>query len=136
VRNEHETKCREQSTHRARFSINVTSRPRPKSTGILDSSLYISLLQRRCGLLSGNLSFNCVVLNDTVITASMGETITEYNNITKLDLSLSLSKMAQSIVMLDSGWQFMETDGSHVPNWLPVGKIPTNIHIDLMDNAM
>jgi len=32
---------------------------------------------------------------------------------------------------LTTGWEFKQTD---TQEWLPVAKVPTNVHLDLMDN--
>jgi beta-mannosidase len=32
---------------------------------------------------------------------------------------------------LTKGWEFKQTDGEE---WLPVARVPTNVHLDLMDN--
>jgi len=34
---------------------------------------------------------------------------------------------------LSQGWQFKQTDGEE---WLSVAKVPTNVHLDLMDNKL
>jgi beta-mannosidase len=44
--------------------------------------------------------------------------------------------MALTVHTLESGWQFKETDGKRVETWLPVAKVPTNVHLDLMANKM
>ena len=38
---------------------------------------------------------------------------------------------AMAVHELSTGWQFKQTD---TEEWLPVARVPTNIHIDLMDN--
>jgi len=42
--------------------------------------------------------------------------------------------MAESIHQLESDWVFKETSGERVTSWLPVQKVPTNVHLDLMHN--
>lgn len=32
---------------------------------------------------------------------------------------------------LESGWQFKQTD---TDEWLPVARVPTNVHLDLINN--
>jgi len=32
---------------------------------------------------------------------------------------------------LTEGWEFKQTDGEE---WLPVARVPTNVHLDLIDN--
>ena len=32
---------------------------------------------------------------------------------------------------LAEGWQFKQTD---LTAWMPVARVPTNVHLDLMDN--
>lgn len=32
---------------------------------------------------------------------------------------------------LSTGWSFKQTD---TEEWMPVAKVPTNVHLDLMDN--
>ncbi|KAJ9655174.1 hypothetical protein H2201_008865 [Coniosporium apollinis] len=44
--------------------------------------------------------------------------------------------MAQPLVFhkLDSGWSFKKTDDASDDAWLPVARVPTNVHLDLMEN--
>lgn len=44
--------------------------------------------------------------------------------------------MAQALVVhqLNSGWLFKKTDDVSDDAWLPVARVPTNVHLDLMDN--
>jgi beta-mannosidase len=42
--------------------------------------------------------------------------------------------MAFSTIQLSSGWEFKQTDEKD-DAWLPVAKVPTNVHLDLMDNG-
>lgn len=34
---------------------------------------------------------------------------------------------------LSAGWEFRQTD-DEFGEWLPVARVPTNVHLDLMDN--
>jgi hypothetical protein len=45
-------------------------------------------------------------------------------------------KMAESIHKLESDWVFKETSGERVPVWLPVQRVPTNVHLDLLHNKV
>ena len=38
---------------------------------------------------------------------------------------------AMAIQELSSDWQFKQTD---TEEWMPVARVPTNVHLDLMDN--
>lgn len=38
---------------------------------------------------------------------------------------------AMAIHELRTGWEFKQTD---TEDWLPVKRVPTNVHLDLMDN--
>lgn len=43
-----------------------------------------------------------------------------------------MPKMAAMITQeLRKGWEFKQADGEE---WLPVARVPTNVHLDLMDN--
>jgi hypothetical protein len=44
--------------------------------------------------------------------------------------------MAESSYKLEYDWVFKETSGERVPFWLPVQKVPTNVHLDLMHNKV
>ena len=35
---------------------------------------------------------------------------------------------------LNSGWSFRQTDSNEKDDWLPVKKIPSEVHLDLIDN--
>lgn len=35
---------------------------------------------------------------------------------------------------LTTGWSFKQTDETSDDAWLPVARVPTNVHLDLMDN--
>lgn len=35
---------------------------------------------------------------------------------------------------LSTGWEFKLTEGSPPDSWLPVAKVPTVVHLDLLDN--
>jgi hypothetical protein len=36
---------------------------------------------------------------------------------------------------LTEGWVFKQTDDTGEDAWLPVAKVPTNVHLDLIDNG-
>jgi beta-mannosidase len=36
--------------------------------------------------------------------------------------------------VLSSGWEFKLTEETQPDSWLPVAKVPTTVHIDLLDN--
>lgn len=38
---------------------------------------------------------------------------------------------AMAVQEVSSGWQLKQTD---TEDWLPVARVPTNVHLDLMDN--
>ncbi|PNS18237.1 hypothetical protein CAC42_7606 [Sphaceloma murrayae] len=38
----------------------------------------------------------------------------------------------RSIQVLEKGWEFKQTD---TDDWMPVARVPTNVHLDLMDNG-
>ena len=38
---------------------------------------------------------------------------------------------AMAVQDVSKGWQFKQTDSEE---WLPVAKVPTNVHLDLLDN--
>jgi beta-mannosidase len=40
---------------------------------------------------------------------------------------------AMTAQKISKGWQFRETETGE---WLPVARVPTNVHLDLMDNKM
>ncbi|KAF2665640.1 putative beta-mannosidase [Microthyrium microscopicum] len=44
--------------------------------------------------------------------------------------------MGDQIFTLESGWEFKETSGEHVPSWLSVSTVPTNVHLDLMNHKL
>lgn len=35
---------------------------------------------------------------------------------------------------LSTGWEFKITEGGPLESWLPVAKVPTTVHLDLLDN--
>jgi beta-mannosidase len=37
-------------------------------------------------------------------------------------------------IELSTGWTFKQADDSSADAWLPVQKVPTNVHLDLLDN--
>lgn len=39
---------------------------------------------------------------------------------------------ARTVHVLEKGWQFKQTD---TEDWLPVARVPTNVHLDLIDNG-
>jgi beta-mannosidase len=39
--------------------------------------------------------------------------------------------VAMTAQELTKGWEFKQTDSEE---WLPVARVPTNVHLDLMDN--
>ena len=41
-----------------------------------------------------------------------------------------------TIVQLDSNWSFRQIDGPQKSEWKAVAKVPTNVHIDLMNSGM
>jgi beta-mannosidase len=41
--------------------------------------------------------------------------------------------MARHSIQLDKGWTFRQHQGSS-PEWLPVEKVPTQVHMDLLAN--
>jgi beta-mannosidase len=36
--------------------------------------------------------------------------------------------------VLTTGWSFKQTDDDSEAAWMPVARVPTNVHLDLMDN--
>jgi len=38
---------------------------------------------------------------------------------------------AKTVLTLTTGWEFKQTGAKQ---WLPVAKVPTNVHLDLLDN--
>jgi len=36
---------------------------------------------------------------------------------------------------LTEGWTFKQADDSGQGAWLPVARVPTNVHLDLIDNS-
>jgi beta-mannosidase len=44
--------------------------------------------------------------------------------------------MAIAVHNLEYGWEFKETGGQRVQSWLPVACVPTNVHLDLIQNDM
>lgn len=44
--------------------------------------------------------------------------------------------MAQALTVygLTSGWSFRQTDDPSEDAWLPVARVPTNVHLDLIDH--
>lgn len=45
--------------------------------------------------------------------------------------------MAQAMAVhrLTDGWSFRQTDDTAGDAWLPVKRVPTNVHLDLIDNG-
>ncbi|KAF2277282.1 beta-mannosidase precursor [Westerdykella ornata] len=43
--------------------------------------------------------------------------------------------MAYAVHHLTDGWTFKQTDDSGEDAWLPVKRVPTNVHLDLIDNV-
>jgi beta-mannosidase len=45
--------------------------------------------------------------------------------------------MAQALAVhhLTDGWTFKQADDDAQDAWLPVAKVPTNVHLDLIDNG-
>lgn len=45
--------------------------------------------------------------------------------------------MAQpaSVFLLTDGWSFRQADAAADDAWLPVQRVPTNVHLDLIDRA-
>lgn len=43
---------------------------------------------------------------------------------------------AMDVYHLTDGWTFKQADGSGEKAWLPVKRVPTNVHLDLIDNGM
>jgi len=41
---------------------------------------------------------------------------------------------ALSVHVLSEGWYFKQGDDSAKDAWMPVKKVPTNVHLDLMEN--
>jgi beta-mannosidase len=37
--------------------------------------------------------------------------------------------------LLSEGWTFRQSDDTAKDAWMPVKKVPTNVHLDLMDNG-
>lgn len=50
--------------------------------------------------------------------------------ISKAVQQLSMAE-AMAVHDLSAGWSFKQTDSEE---WLPVARVPTNVHLDLMDN--
>ena len=44
--------------------------------------------------------------------------------------------MNERIFLLDEGWMLKENSGDKVKSWIPVSRVPTNVHIDLLENDM
>jgi hypothetical protein len=42
---------------------------------------------------------------------------------------------ALKVDQLSEGWMFKQTDDTSEDAWMPVKKVPTNVHLDLMDNG-
>jgi hypothetical protein len=42
--------------------------------------------------------------------------------------------MSSSVISLDKGWMLKEDGEEHVKSWMKVARIPTNVHIDLLNN--
>lgn len=42
---------------------------------------------------------------------------------------------AHSVHHLTDGWSFKQADDVEDNTWLPVKRVPTNIHLDLIDNG-
>ena len=47
------------------------------------------------------------------------------------DIPAMATTRAMQIQELVTGWSFKQTDSEE---WLPVKKVPTNVHLDLLDN--
>jgi hypothetical protein len=45
-----------------------------------------------------------------------------------------LLTLQRSSIELTSGWHFKQTDNSDPHGWLPVEKVPSTVHQDLIDN--
>lgn len=39
-----------------------------------------------------------------------------------------------SVHVLSKGWTFKQSDDAAKDAWMPVKKVPTNVHLDLMDH--
>ena len=54
-------------------------------------------------------------------------------------LSPTTSTMAKARALkvdrLSEGWAFKQADDTTKDVWMPVKKVPTNVHLDLMDNG-
>jgi len=53
------------------------------------------------------------------------------NPVTALTNSTTPIAVMSAVHMLETGWQFKQTDSDE---WLPVARVPTNVHLDLIDN--
>jgi beta-mannosidase len=42
---------------------------------------------------------------------------------------------ALNVDRLSEGWAFKQTGDTTKDAWMPVKKVPTNVHLDLMDNG-
>jgi hypothetical protein len=42
---------------------------------------------------------------------------------------------ALQVDQLSEGWTFKQADDTSKDAWMPVKKVPTNVHLDLMDNC-
>jgi beta-mannosidase len=42
---------------------------------------------------------------------------------------------ALSIITLTEGWQFRQTDDTAEDAWMSVKRVPTNVHLDLMEHG-
>jgi beta-mannosidase len=42
---------------------------------------------------------------------------------------------ASTVHHLTAGWTFKQTDKTGEDVWLPVKRVPTNVHLDLIDNG-
>lgn len=53
------------------------------------------------------------------------------------DSSYILRRMpiALAVCPLTEGWTFKQADGDGEDAWMPVRRVPTNVHLDLIDNG-
>jgi hypothetical protein len=42
---------------------------------------------------------------------------------------------ALKVDQLSEGWSFKQSDDTSKEAWMPVKKVPTNVHLDLIDNG-
>lgn len=43
--------------------------------------------------------------------------------------------MALNAIELSEGWHFKQTDDPNEDAWLSVAKVPTHVHLDLLDHG-